>query len=46
VSDSSHGDVIKAALAHYLRISLDRILRFDIDPASFSTLEVGKSARE
>jgi len=35
--------VIKAALAHYLRISLDHILRFDIDPSSVSTLEVGKS---
>lgn len=39
----SHGDVIKAALAHYLRISLDHILCFEIDPASISTLEVGSS---
>jgi probable phosphomutase (TIGR03848 family) len=39
----SHGDVIKSALAHYLRISLDHILCFDVDPASVSTLEVGTS---
>jgi probable phosphomutase (TIGR03848 family) len=39
----SHGDVIKAALAHYLRISLDHILCFEIDPASISTLDVGRS---
>ena len=39
----SHGDVIKAALAHYLRISLDHILCFEIDPASISSLDVGRS---
>jgi probable phosphomutase (TIGR03848 family) len=39
----SHGDVIKAALAHYLRISLDHILCFEVDPASISTLEVTRS---
>jgi probable phosphomutase (TIGR03848 family) len=39
----SHGDVIKAALSHYLRISLDHISCFEIDPASISTLEVGRS---
>jgi broad specificity phosphatase PhoE len=39
----SHGDVIKAALAHYLRISLDHILCFDIDPASISTLVVERA---
>jgi ribonuclease H / adenosylcobalamin/alpha-ribazole phosphatase len=39
----SHGDVIKAALAHYLRISLDHILCFDIDPASISTLDVERA---
>jgi probable phosphomutase (TIGR03848 family) len=39
----SHGDVIKAALAHYLRVSLDHISFFEIDPASVSTLEVGRS---
>jgi probable phosphomutase (TIGR03848 family) len=39
----SHGDVIKAALAHYLRISLDHILCFEIDPGSISTLEVERA---
>ncbi|HEY2896121.1 MAG TPA: histidine phosphatase family protein [Gemmatimonadaceae bacterium] len=39
----SHSDVIKAALAHYLRISLDHILCFEIDPASISTLDVERS---
>jgi probable phosphomutase (TIGR03848 family) len=39
----SHGDVIKAALAHYLRVSLDHISFFEIDPASVSTLQVGRS---
>ena len=37
----SHGDVIKAALAYYLGLTLDAILRFDISPASVSTLVVG-----
>jgi len=37
----SHGDVIKAALAYYLGLALDAILRFDISPASVSTLVVG-----
>jgi ribonuclease H / adenosylcobalamin/alpha-ribazole phosphatase len=39
----SHGDVIKSALAHYLRISLDHILLFDIDPASVTMLDVERS---
>ncbi len=39
----SHGDVIKAALAHYMRMSLDHILCFEIDTASISTLEVKRS---
>lgn len=38
----SHGDVIKAAIAHYLRASLDHISSFEIDPASVSTLEVDR----
>ena len=37
----SHGDVIKAALAYYLRISLDHLERFDIAPASVSVLATG-----
>jgi len=38
----SHGDVIKAALAHFLRISLDELERFDIAPASVSAIQVGE----
>jgi broad specificity phosphatase PhoE len=34
----SHGDVIKAALASCLGMSLDQLERFDIDPASMSVL--------
>lgn len=34
----SHGDVIKAILAHALGAGLDGLPRFDIDPASVSTL--------
>ena len=37
----SHGDVVKAALAYYLGLPLDAILRFEISPASVSTLVVG-----
>jgi probable phosphoglycerate mutase len=39
----SHGDVIRAALAHYLGIHLDLIQRLEISPASVSvvTLEGG-----
>lgn len=36
----SHGDVIRAALCHYLSIPLDLMIRFEIDPASVSLLEV------
>ena len=37
----SHADVIRAVIAHYIGLSLDNILRFDIDPASVSRLAVG-----
>ena len=37
----SHGDVIKAALAHFLGMSLDHLERFDIEPASVSVIAVG-----
>lgn len=37
----SHGDVIRAMLAYYLGLSLDHLARFEIDPASVSTLIVG-----
>lgn len=38
----SHGDMIKGALAHYLGLSLDHILRFDVAPASFSRIMIGE----
>ena len=37
----SHADVIKAVLAHYLGLPLDQIGRFEVGPASTSTLVVG-----
>jgi probable phosphomutase (TIGR03848 family) len=37
----SHGDVIKATLAHFLRMSLDALETFDIAPASVSAIQVG-----
>jgi len=36
----SHGDVIKAALLYYLGLPIDAYTRFDIDPASITTLLV------
>src|SRR5690242_11327595 len=39
----SHGDVIRAALAYYLGLPLDMMLRFHIDPGSISILELGAS---
>lgn len=41
VAAVSHCDVIRGVIAHYLGLSLDNILRFDIDPASVSRLAVG-----
>jgi probable phosphoglycerate mutase len=35
----SHGDVIKAAIADVLGLSLDEIDRFRVDPASITTIE-------
>jgi len=37
----SHCDVIRALVARVLDLSLDRLLRFDIEPASVSRLAVG-----
>jgi broad specificity phosphatase PhoE len=39
----SHGDVLRAAIAYYLGLSLDHLLRFELSPASMSVLEVGSS---
>jgi broad specificity phosphatase PhoE len=36
----SHSDMIKAVLMYYLGLSLDRILSFEIGPASISMLQV------
>jgi probable phosphomutase (TIGR03848 family) len=36
----SHGDVIKAAIAAFIGVSLDLLQRFEIEPASVSVLEV------
>ncbi|HEY0111527.1 MAG TPA: histidine phosphatase family protein [Allosphingosinicella sp.] len=37
----SHCDIIRGILAHYLGLSLDNLLRFDVDPASVSRLALG-----
>jgi broad specificity phosphatase PhoE len=37
----SHADVIKAACCHVLGLSIDAYQRFDIDPASITTLLAG-----
>lgn len=34
----SHCDMIRGAVAHYLGLGLNRLLRFDIDPASLSAI--------
>jgi probable phosphoglycerate mutase len=38
----SHGDVIKSALLYHLGLPVDAYDRFDVDPASISTLVVGE----
>jgi broad specificity phosphatase PhoE len=37
----THCDIIRAAIAHVLGLSLDAVHRFDVDPASVSRLLVG-----
>jgi probable phosphoglycerate mutase len=37
----SHGDVIKAGVAHHLGLSLDALHRFDIAPASVTCIAAG-----
>ena len=39
---ASHGDVIRAALLHYLAMSLDEIERLIVGPASLSLIAVGR----
>ena len=41
VAAVSHCDIIRAIIAHYLGLSLDNLLRFNIDPASVSRLALG-----
>lgn len=38
----SHCDIIRGVVAHYLGLGLDRLLAFDVDPGSVSTLLIGK----
>ena len=38
----THCDIIRGVLAHYLGMPLDNILRIDVDPASISTLDLGR----
>lgn len=40
----SHGDVIRGLLAHFMGMSLDHILRIEVDTASVSIMEVGAHA--
>ena len=40
IATVSHGDVIRAALLHYLGLSLDRYARIEISPAGISTVAV------
>lgn len=37
----SHCDVIRALVAHYLGLNLDRLMSFDVDPASITILALG-----
>jgi broad specificity phosphatase PhoE len=41
VAAVSHCDIIRGVIAHVLGLSLDNLLRFDIDPASVSRIAVG-----
>jgi broad specificity phosphatase PhoE len=38
----SHGDPLRAVVAHHLGIPLDHLLRFEISPASVSILEAAE----
>lgn len=38
----THGDVVRAVMAHFLGMHLDLFLRIEIDPASLSLLEYGE----
>jgi broad specificity phosphatase PhoE len=36
----SHCDIIRGVVAHYLGLDADRLLRFDVDPASLTTVHL------
>ena len=36
----SHGDMIRAAIAHYAGIPLDLFQRLEVSPASISTIDI------
>ena len=36
----THCDIIRGVVAHYLGLSLDRVLAFDVDPGSTTSLQV------
>lgn len=38
----THCDIIRGVIAYYLGLSLDHLLRFDIDPGSVSTIAFGR----
>lgn len=37
----THCDIIRGVVAHYLGLSLDNLLKFDVDPGSISTVVLG-----
>lgn len=37
----THCDIIRGVVAHYLGLTLDNMLRFDVDPGSVTTLTIG-----
>lgn len=40
----THGDVIRAALTHFLGMHLDLLLRFQVDPGSVSLVQMHKNS--
>jgi ribonuclease H / adenosylcobalamin/alpha-ribazole phosphatase len=45
VAAVSHGDPLRAAVAYYLGIPLDKLLSFEIGVASVSVVELGETSR-
>lgn len=42
----THCDIIRGVIAHHLGLSLDNLLRFDVDPASVSRLRLGPATAQ